>query len=142
MDHRQTENSPALANPAASRLVWDENKREVGLAVAARLREAFGGATNAEIARRLDTPDATLKFYMDGDRLPSAEMLLRITRVTGCNLHWLITGAGPNRVGKAAAMFSKEEESEIRKLAARSGRTFEEQVRVLVVAAVEMVGKV
>ncbi len=142
MDQKLDQNSLARANPAPPAVSFAENKREIALGLAGRLREAFNGATNAEIARRLDTPDATLKFWMDGDRLPSIEMLLRINRVTGVNLHWLIKGEGSNRVGKAAAMFSKEEETSIRAMAARSGRTIEEQIRVLVVAGIEFVGKV
>ncbi|MGD9564488.1 MAG: helix-turn-helix domain-containing protein [Pyrinomonadaceae bacterium] len=100
-----------------------------------RLRAAFDHASNAEIARRCETSDATIKFYMEG-RLPSAELLLRIHRATGINLHWLLTGAGPRRVeGQDDRIFSEEEEQEIREMARIAGRTFEEQTRVLAVAA-------
>ena len=121
-----------------------------GLAVAAprymdfagRLREAFDHASNAEIARRLSTSDMTVKNYIDGNRLPAPEILLEITRVTGINLHWLLTADGPRRVGKSDEIFSEDERTAIRELAALSGRTFEDLVKVLAVAAAEMVGKV
>lgn len=73
---------------------------------------------------------------MDGGRLPVSEMLLRITRATGTNIHWLLTGEGPRRVLKADELFSGDEEKAIAALAKRSGRSVDEQVRVLTLAAI------
>lgn len=108
---------------------------------AVRLREAFDGASNAEIARRLSANDSTIKFYTDATRLPIYEMLVEISRVTGCNLNWLMTGRGPRRIEKPTAMFTEAEENEIRELAVKAGRSFEDQVRVLAMAAVELAAK-
>jgi transcriptional regulator with XRE-family HTH domain len=67
----------------------------------ARLREAFEGASNAEIARQLDLTPAAITNYMEG-RIPPAETLTKIADITGCSLHWLIIGDGP----KATALMS------------------------------------
>ncbi|CAN5354891.1 hypothetical protein BH10ACI2_BH10ACI2_00260 [soil metagenome] len=115
--------------------------RPAYLDFASRLRDAFDLAPNATIARRLSTSDATVKKYLDGERLPIPEMLLEITRVTGINLHWLLTGEGARRVGKSDDLFSEDERNAIRELATRSGRSFEDQVVALTMAAVEMVKK-
>lgn len=104
---------------------------------ARRLKFAFDDASNAEIARRLKTTDSTVKYYTDGARLPVFEMLVQIGRVTGCNLHWLLTGNGPKRAEKEVAMFSDDEEKKIKILASKAGRSFESQVKVLTVAAIE-----
>lgn len=104
-----------------------------------RLRIAFDHDNNASIARRLGTTDATIKNYTDGKYLPVAEMLLRITVVTGINLHWLLTGEGPRRVERDPFLFSPGEEELIRGMARASGRTFEEEVRVLTLAAAQLI---
>lgn len=109
--------------------------------LAERIRIAFDGANNADIARRLDTSDPVIKAWMDGDRLPGFELLIRITRRTGVNLHWLMTGSGPRRVEPDRFPFSMSEELAIREMAKESGRTFEEQVSLLANAAAEFLRK-
>ncbi len=109
------------------------------LGFARRLREAFDGASNAEIARRLNTTDATVKWYVDAVRLPVFEMLVEISRVTGINIHWLATGTGPRRVTKTVEMFSVDEEAAIRNMATAAGRSLEDQVRILTVEAMEFI---
>lgn len=58
------------------------------------MREAFGGATNAEIARQLGRTEPAVKNYIDG-RIPAADDLVAISYLTGCSVHWLLTGDGP-----------------------------------------------
>jgi cellulose biosynthesis protein BcsQ len=60
---------------------------------ARRLREAFGGARNIDIAGQLGVSKATITLYTSG-RLPPSDTLLTIAEKTGCNLHWLMTGQG------------------------------------------------
>jgi transcriptional regulator with XRE-family HTH domain len=62
-----------------------------------RLRMAFDGASNAEIARKLNVTKSTIGNYMDG-RIPPAETLIEISRLTSCSLHWLITGEGERHI--------------------------------------------
>lgn len=62
-----------------------------------RLREAFEGVSNAEIARRLKRSEPAIKNYIDG-RIPTADGLVSIAHLTGCSVHWLLTGEGPKYV--------------------------------------------
>jgi transcriptional regulator with XRE-family HTH domain len=62
-----------------------------------RLRIAFGGVSNVDIARRLNLTKSTVGNYIDG-RIPPAETLIEISKLTNCSLHWLITGEGPQCV--------------------------------------------
>lgn len=59
-----------------------------------RLREAFGGAKNVEIARRLGVTEAAVRNYLEG-RVPPAETLLLIADRTSCSLDWLLINKGP-----------------------------------------------
>lgn len=64
------------------------------LAFGLRLRKAFWGAQNKEIALKLGLSNAAITTYMQG-RMPPPAVLLKIYRTTGCSLHWLMTGEGP-----------------------------------------------
>lgn len=59
----------------------------------ARLGEAFGNIRKSEMAAKLGVSKATVTLYTSG-HLPPSEMLLKIAELTGCNLHWLMTGGG------------------------------------------------
>ena len=63
-----------------------------------RLKEAFNHASNTEIARSLGLSNSAITTYMDG-RIPPAETLIEISRLTGCSIHWLLTGEGFKEVG-------------------------------------------
>lgn len=58
-----------------------------------RLKSVFGNATNAEIARKIDSTEASVGFYTRG-RVPDLDKLKKIAELTNCNLHWLLTGEG------------------------------------------------
>lgn len=79
----------------SSRTVKNADGREFG----SRFREAFGGATNAEIARKIGKSEPAVKNYVDG-RIPSAADLVAISDLTGCSVHWLLTGNGPREVSQ------------------------------------------
>lgn len=59
-----------------------------------RLRQAFKGAGNKEIARKLGVTAAAVSNYFNG-RTPDADKLRLIAELTNCNLHWLLTGDDP-----------------------------------------------
>lgn len=59
----------------------------------ARLSEAFGFASMAEIARQVGVPHATIRNYFQG-RLPAPEVLIKIAKETNVSLNWLLTGTG------------------------------------------------
>ena len=110
-------------------------------AFAKRFRIAFRQASNAEIARRIKINPATVKLYVDGDRLPIPEILLQINLITGVNMHWLLTGEG-ERFVRRERIFSTEEETRIDALAKKSGKNFDEMVNSLTMAMIEAVEKV
>lgn len=58
-----------------------------------RLKTAFRGAKNIQIAHELGVSESAVSNYVGG-RVPDADMLGKITRSTNCNLHWLLTGEG------------------------------------------------
>jgi transcriptional regulator with XRE-family HTH domain len=137
MNHTETQNTTVHGHPAASERFSADELQEIMSGFAKRLVEAFDGANNNEIARKCNTTNATIRQYTEGKRLPIAEMLLHMSRVTGVSTQWLLTGRGPKWVSAANDLFDAEEEATIRQMAKASGRTFGEQVRVLVKAAVE-----
>ena len=127
--------SPTFLTDADERFTESEletMRREFAL----RLKSLFPGLTDADIARRLKIAQSTVKNYFDGERLPNPDVLIQIERVTGVNLHWLLTGKGSRRVEKGD-LFSEEEETAVNLLAKKSGRSFDEQVKWLVMGAVE-----
>lgn len=121
---------------AAQERFTDAQMAEIKRGFAQRLRIAFDEANNAEIARRCRTTDTTIKLYTDGERLPIPEMLLQITRVTGVNLHWLLTGEGTRRKD-FGNLFTEEEERLISGMAKKRGMTFDELVARLTMSGVE-----
>jgi len=69
------------------------NKQNVGK----RLKQLFGNAKNADIAAKLGLTEAAVQTYTSS-RVPPYEVLAAITETTKCNLHWLLTGDGPQFV--------------------------------------------
>jgi hypothetical protein len=66
-----------------------------------RLKQAFGGASVEEIRSRLGLQSYNgARNYLLG-RVPEWDKLVRISEITGCSVHWLLTGEGPMRFGDA-----------------------------------------
>jgi hypothetical protein len=92
-----------------------------------RLKTAFETESYSEIGRQLSIPSvANTKVYVDGDRFPSTEVLIRF-RARGFSVEWLLTGEG-SRWAKPAALFSAEDEKKIQAMANAASRSFWEQV--------------
>lgn len=62
-----------------------------------RLKQVFekshGFTQNKEIAEALNVTEGGMSNYING-RVPPPETLLKISRLTGCSIHWLVTGEG------------------------------------------------
>jgi transcriptional regulator with XRE-family HTH domain len=132
--------SPGKAGSNDSERFSEQEMAEIKKGFAKRLREGFGNASNAEIARRCKTNDTTIKPYADGDRLPIAEMLIQMHRASGVSLDWLLLGKGGKRV-ETGNIFTEEEEAEIARLAKERGKSFNEMIRALATGAVEVLKK-
>jgi len=62
-----------------------------------RLKETFKNSSNQSIAEKLGVSKPALTAYMQG-RIPPADKLLDISKLTRCNLHWLLTGEGSRKI--------------------------------------------
>lgn len=62
-----------------------------------RLKDIFGNAVNAEIASKLGVSEAAVGTYVRG-RIPDGDKLIKISNLTNCNIHWLLTGEGNRNI--------------------------------------------
>jgi SOS-response transcriptional repressor LexA/transcriptional regulator with XRE-family HTH domain len=81
-----------------------------------RLREAFVGVSNKEIAERLGVSKSAVTNYVEG-RIPSADMLAKISELTSYSIHWLITGEGSKLVSQKTEADLDKGEAERRRYA-------------------------
>lgn len=72
-----------------------------------RFKIAFGNAKYAIIAEKIGVSEAAVKNYVAG-RVPDAEKLVQISKLTNCNLHWLLTGDGPKNLSEQPEEFDIE----------------------------------
>lgn len=59
-----------------------------------RLLETFNYASMADIARQLDVSHSTVRNYVQQNRLPDADVLIKIVNRTNVSLRWLLAGVG------------------------------------------------
>ncbi len=80
-----------------------------------RLRSVVGSESVRSFARRSRVSEATLRNYLEGERLPSLDRAARLAAAAGVSLGWLVSGEGqarkgaPGAVGAAAGGFSPED---------------------------------
>lgn len=105
-----------------------------------RLKDAFDNAPLADIAQQLGMTYHAIRNYAQG-RVPAPEILLQIFELTGCSIHWLLTGDGPKRIGSRAHQFKQDsfnvyfgeaERDIILSLAGDANISAEEEIRELV----------
>lgn len=60
-----------------------------------RLKEAFEQASNVTIASKIGVTSTSVGYYVNHDRIPDIQTVLRIWKSTQCSIHWLLTGEGP-----------------------------------------------
>lgn len=124
-----------------------------------RLQEVFSGANAPEIARLTGRTKQTVYRWRDG-QLPDLDILADIAESRGVSLHWLVTGKGPKDVngdrgaqtpkpqvatiepGQVPVYFGPYEQEKIRDMAKAESRTFEEQVRDIVLQEMERRGMI
>lgn len=135
------ERLPDLNNEKTGLPFSEETESDLTISFSKRFKETFRGLNNAEIARRLKTTDMTVKNYVDGNRLPNFELLVRIHRASGVNIHWLLTGKGA-QFDSSALDLPPEQTIEIQHLAEKNGIKFQEQIQRLVAAGLDFLSKV
>jgi predicted transcriptional regulator len=81
-----------------------------------RLREAFNGAKNAQIAKRLNCTKSAVKNYIDGRA--TLPLLMAISEQTGYSVDWLLTGKGVKYLNPAGKIsFDRLIEDRIKQIA-------------------------
>jgi hypothetical protein len=85
-----------------------------------RLHYAAGAGSYQAVAEKLGLEYAATRRYILDERLPPLHIILKISDVTGCSLHWLLTGRGDWRPktpdGEIMGKLSPAENSAVRKL--------------------------
>ena len=64
------------------------------LEIGQRILEIFGYQEIAKIVFRLRSNSREINAVVNGDSLPSAELLLGIQKLTGASIDWILTGNG------------------------------------------------
>jgi hypothetical protein len=64
------------------------------LEVGQRILEIFGYQEIAKTVFRLRSNSREINAVVNGDSLPSAELLLGIQKLTGASIDWILTGNG------------------------------------------------
>ena len=66
----------------------------IALEIGRRIMEVFGYQQISNIVFRLKSNRGEIEAVVNGNELPSTELLLGINRVTGASIDWLLTGRG------------------------------------------------
>ncbi len=102
-----------------------------------RIREAFNNQPTKEIANKLGLSYHAVRNYLRG-RIPSGEKLIEISQLTGCSIHWLLTGEGEKKVvdsssGEIPVNLAPHVKDRLSGLAAQTGREISEQAAELII---------
>jgi len=71
------------------------SKWQVAAGFEARIREAFDGATLAEIAEKIGENYHTVRNWVKSKRDPPPQFFIAVAELTNCSLYWLLTAKGP-----------------------------------------------
>src|SRR3954451_2967607 len=66
----------------------------ISLEVGRRILEVFGNQSISYIVLRLKANSREVNTVINGESLPSAELLLGIQKMTGASIDWILTGRG------------------------------------------------
>lgn len=109
----------------------------LGARIAALRRAA--GWNQAELAQRLGISPSAVGMYEQGRREPSADMLVRLSRVLGVSVDYLLTGQpAAEESGKLADLIRERITSADRRLEQRTDRPFSRQELAVLFAAMLM----
>ena len=77
------------------RLISREDILPISLNIGRRILEVFGYQSISNIVFRLRSTRREIDDVVNGETLPTAELLLGIRKATGASIDWLLTGEGP-----------------------------------------------
>ena len=99
--------------------------------------KAFGDLKQVEIANLLNVKPSAITNYTK-DRVPKAEILLRVWELTKCDLHWLLTGEHWRQAALPSPMpLENKEKMIVEDLAHTTGQTVDQVVHELLIEALE-----
>ena len=76
------------------RLIDRQEMLPISLEIGKRILEVFGNQQISNIVFRLRSNHDEIDSVINGDSLPSTELLLGIHKLTGVSIDWLLTGIG------------------------------------------------
>jgi len=76
------------------RLIQRDAMLPAALEIGRRVMEVFGYQGISNIVFRLKSTSCEINAIVNGEKLPSTELLLGIHKVTGASIDWLLTGNG------------------------------------------------
>ncbi len=95
MKDREREREPMCeTSERCERLFTREEILPLSLEIGRRVMEVFGFQRIANIVFRLRSTSAEINAVINGEMLPSTEMLLGIHKTTGASIDWILTGTG------------------------------------------------
>jgi hypothetical protein len=92
---RRPEDKVMCETSEAGERLPHEDIAPVGVEIGRRIMEVFGYQPIPKIVIRLKTTSRQIRDVIEGDELPSIELLLAIQSVTRASIDWLLTGRGP-----------------------------------------------
>jgi hypothetical protein len=69
--------------------------QSIGFEIGRRILELFGHRDISNIVFRLRSTAGEVRSVINGDKLPSVELLLALRAKTGASIDWILTGQGP-----------------------------------------------
>ncbi|HQZ97227.1 MAG TPA: hypothetical protein PLP21_12975 [Pyrinomonadaceae bacterium] len=84
------------------RLIEREDILPISLNIGRRILEIFGYQSIANIVFRLRSTRREIDDVVNGETLPTAELLLGIKKATGASIDWILTGEGPKFITPTA----------------------------------------
>lgn len=76
------------------RLISREDILPISLEIGRRILEVFGYQSISNIVFRLRSTRREIDNVVNGEAMPSAELLLGIRKATGASVDWILTGEG------------------------------------------------
>ncbi len=115
----------------------------------ARIQEAYDGKNAPEIARLLEKQKQSVYRWRDGE-VPGIDTLADIAQSRNVSLHWLLLDEGPRSLsefsgiepGQVPIYFGPYEQQKLRDLAHETGKTFEQEIRDIVLVEMERRGMI
>src|SRR5262249_47263794 len=94
MKNRECREPMCETSERSEKLISREQMLPIALEIGHRLLEVFGYQKISSIVFKLKANSNEIHSILNGEKLPSTELLIGIHKVTGVSLDWLLTGKG------------------------------------------------